>query len=117
MMVRQGDVLLVQLDEFGHEVESVKTRVVPVKATKTVVAEGELTGHHHVLHGRVEIYPLEQPVYFLPYGGKLRHQLADGQQAEHNPITLPPGFYQQIQQREYVEPTRRAPARTRRVYD
>lgn len=49
--------------------------------------------------------------------GELRHQLADGSQAEHAPIRLPPRWYRQAQQHEYVEPARFAPPRRRRVAD
>lgn len=115
-MYRQGDVLLTRVEEKDVPAGF---RIMPTEARQAVLAEGELTGHHHVLHGLARYYA-------MPTGGRLieviepaelRHQLADGSQAEHNPIRLPPGWYRQIQQREYVEPTRSMPARTRRVYD
>jgi hypothetical protein len=92
MMYRQGDVLLVRVDE-----SPAKARVVPRTAGRVILALGESTGHAHAIadpgvellenaHGRVVIVP--------EGGATLSHE-------EHAPIPLPAGAYRVILQREY----------------
>ncbi len=114
MMYRQGDVLLLALPEppAGCDPST------GIDGTAAVLARGELSGHDHVLHGAARYYPSAAGgVIELREPGELRHQLADGSQAEHDPIVLPPGWYRRLQQVEYVERSRFFPARRRRVAD
>lgn len=113
MMIRQGDVLLVKLEDSEVPAAFMEP---PRETAAAVLALGEHTGHSHVLHGTARFYR-SPDIFHMPRGGTLKHQQADGSQADHNPIRLARGWYRQVQQREYVEPTRADPARTRRVYD
>jgi hypothetical protein len=65
---RQGDLLFMKVDEA--------TETKPVKSLR--IAEGEITGHNHVLIGKA----------------KLVHP-------EHGEITFPAGNYQVILEREF----------------
>lgn len=108
-MYRQGDVLLIPITN-----PTIPT-IPPQTLTKAVIARGEATGHDHVLHGRAYYY-VNNTVHLLE-DGTLSHQLADGSQAEHDPIPLTKGWYEIRHQREYIEPTPTQQPRTRRVRD
>jgi hypothetical protein len=102
---RQGDVLLVPRDVLPSGVK-------PVSAQngRIVLAYGEATGHSHSIAARegVTLFRSDGLVrgpgdWLLVTGGPvvLEHE-------EHDPITLPPGVYQQaIQVEETPEPARR----------
>jgi hypothetical protein len=91
MMYRQGDVLIT-------------TAAIPSGATKTspgsrghVLAEGEATGHAHVV----------SPAHVLAYLVGLEMYLrvlreTPVEHEEHDAITLPPGDYRVTRQREYT---------------
>lgn len=93
---RQGDVLLIEVDDFsieGFELSETKT-----------VALGEATGHHHTFDGDVQCY-VEQSTGNLAVNAQgmlvevnedsvLTHQ-------EHAPIAVPKGKYRRVIQREY----------------
>lgn len=87
MMVRQGDLLIVKVNEL------------PAKYTKQnhrVLAEGETTGHMHELDTG-ELYESNGTLFFRVNENEkatLKHQ-------EHGPITFTPGVYKVIRQREY----------------
>src|SRR5689334_7499131 len=97
-MYRQGDLLFVEIERLP---DNLKER------PNMVIAEGEVTGHSHRLsEGRI----LENKVdVFLQVAraARILHQ-------EHHTITLPPGRYRVIRQREY---TPAAPAKIREVRD
>jgi hypothetical protein len=96
---RQGDVLLIA-------VAAIPGRAVPVPRDQgeVVLAYGEVTGHRHAIaesHAELLALP-DQEIErrFLRIVGaqaRLRHE-------EHDTITVPPGSYQVVQQREYVPP-------------
>ena len=87
---RQGDVYIIAVDEFEKPVQEKKS---------IVLAEGEATGHKHVLAGdRVESKIL------VHYDGQWWIDVRGGAvvtHQEHAPITLPAGKYAVRIQREY----------------
>lgn len=101
--VRQGDVLLVPIEEMlqgGKPVARVGGRV--------ILAEGEVTGHHHAISDAdVALVIGEMERRFLEVGdggATLTHD-------EHAGIALAPGRYEVLIQVEY------APGELRRVAD
>ena len=110
---RQGDVLLIAVDAIpGGAVP------VPRDQGEVVLAYGEVTGHRHAIadpHAELLALP-DQEIErrFLRITGDkalLQHE-------EHDTITLPPGSYQVVRQREYVPPSRsRSSRRFRPVLD
>lgn len=87
-MVRQGDVLFVPVDKIPVGAQLDKDR--------KIVAEGEVTGHHHKLIGEAEVYTLENMLFAKIAGGVLvTHQ-------EHAPIAIEEGLYEVRIQREYT---------------
>ena len=97
MMKRQGDILIVKVDN------------IPLDATKRnsrILAEGETTGHLHELdYG--EVYEKDGVLYFKVSSEKPSTLL----HPEHKAITFEPGAYKVVRQREYQ------PSGWRRVRD
>ena len=99
-IVRQGDVLLVPVDELpggkGVTVED---------GTRFVLAEGEATGHAHVVHGRTRLLrslvSREERLHLLV------EEVATLVHDEHDPIALATGAYRVVRQREYTPPAPR----------
>jgi hypothetical protein len=101
-LARQGDVLVMSLD---GEIPADAVVVPHGIKGRIVLAYGEATGHHHsiaVLEREAEL--LSSPAttdrflrIMASSGVELTHQ-------EHATITLPPGNYKVVQQREYVAP-------------
>lgn len=90
---RQGDVLLVRVNEVPAEAKEVKP-----EHGRIVLAHGEATGHTHAILDteRVTLLMLEMKRYLkVEKKVALKHE-------EHAPIELPPGQYEVIRQREYV---------------
>jgi hypothetical protein len=97
-LIRQGDLLLVPVDE----VPSVAHRV---RSGRLVLAEGEATGHAHVVEdGRASLHSVGAAAsgtvtWFLRVeGGEpvlLVHE-------EHDSLQVPSGAYEVRRQREYV---------------
>jgi len=104
--VRQGDVFLVPIDELPDDTEPVKS-----KPGHVVLAEGEATGHAHVVRsrharlvrhrrdtGRTEWNPPvfeERELLVVEQESLLEHE-------EHDPISVPVGVYEVRRQREYA---------------
>jgi hypothetical protein len=102
MIVRQGDVLLVKVSE----VPDGAVPTVP-KAGRYVLAEGEVTGHAHVIVAQpgVEAYALAEALFFRVNAPvEVVHE-------EHDPVTLVTGIWRMVHQVEYT------PERIRRVLD
>lgn len=104
--VRQGDVLLVPVDEIPSQ-----ARPVARMGGRAVLAEGEATGHAHAIRS---------PGASLLEDGEERYLHVRGPvtlgHEEHAPIVVVPGTYRVVIQREYV-PADIAPAAFRRVVD
>lgn len=101
---RQGDVILVAVTALPAGAKKI-----PFKKRGIVLALGEATGHAHVIE-RASARVL-QPAYWdagaerfvqLLQAQPLKHTNADGSQADHNPIALERGLYQQGFQVEYT---------------
>ena len=91
MIYRQGDVLLVPVDEVPAG-KSVKR-----EGSKLILARGEATGHHHaVMERNAELIESAEAVYLkiMEAPAHLTHQ-------EHATITVAPGTYRVVRQREY----------------
>jgi hypothetical protein len=106
-MIRQGDVLLVPVDEIPDEVR-------PVARVRgaLILAEGELSGHAHaILDERADLYEFvaeddidEMRRRFL----KVEAEVALVHE-EHAQIALTPGTYEVRRQREYAPQERFRP--------
>jgi len=85
-IIRHGDVIL-------KEVASIKGK--PRKADKIVLAEGEKTGHFHVLRGAVTECVQSN-------GNRCIEVLEDAEltHEEHDSLTIPKGKYEVMIQRE-----------------
>jgi len=94
---RQGDVLIVRVNEIPREAPERKP-----EAGRVVLAYGEVTGHAHAFYGGVRWFaPNDQGVGYIEVEGEepalLKHE-------EHTAIPVPPGKYRYTRQREYVAP-------------
>lgn len=98
-MVRQGDVLVLRKTPGQHQM----TRLKEVKRDdgRVVLAYGEATGHAHAIHDpNVTMFrDSKESRRFLKIeeDAELKHE-------EHDTIKLESGWYEVIQQREYVAP-------------
>ncbi len=104
--IRQGDVMLVPVETIPEDAKAQRP------SRKLVLAEGEKTGHHHVLQGEKleelllpgDVAEIEQRFVRVLSEATLEHQ-------EHSTLTIPPGDYEVRRQREY------APEAPRQVTD
>lgn len=105
MQYRQGDVLLVKIED-EKEIERLDgTREATNPAPEPILAYGEVTGHHHILTGG-ELYLDEIDSNFqfvvVDEPATLDHLDEGGQKTgEHESINIAPGMYFVVQQREY----------------
>jgi len=84
-MYRQGDILIIRIEEIPAAAKKLNHRI---------LAEGEATGHAHKLIDG-DLFDMDGILYFeLAQETDLIHQ-------EHAKITIEPGNYQVIRQREY----------------
>lgn len=92
LQYRQGDVLLVKVDEIPRY--AVKKRV----HERVVLAYGEVTGHAHAIAAELaDLFEHLDQIYIeAKQGARLTHE-------EHSAIELEPGAYKVVQQRRYVE--------------
>jgi len=110
---RQGDVLLVQIDEIPDHARALPRD----EHGRVVLAHGEVTGHAHALRkGEFCSYSTlpDGDVEFLDIGAggsPLAHELISGAKAEHDIIPLPQAKYELPVQVEY------SPAELVRVSD
>lgn len=108
-MIRQGDILLVPIHAFPFEGDLRNHQVSRNRDKEIIVAEGEVTGHHHkIATDRVQRYR-QGGQFFLKVANKDGAEL---EHDEHDTLTIPPGKYRIEHQREYKPQA--APVR---VYD
>jgi len=95
---RQGDVGIRRVDSIPEHTEAIAR-----DKGRIILAYGEVTGHAHAILDTAAalVRTADTNQRFLRVmatsGVELRHE-------EHATITLPPGNYEIIQQREYVAP-------------
>lgn len=92
-MYRQGDVLLMQVDELPKAAEESSA-----DGDRIVLAYGEVTGHAHAVAttgARIFADRDTRFLHVLEGGASLVHE-------EHAAIPLEPGYYRIVHQREYV---------------
>ncbi len=96
---RQGDVLLVPVEDIPEGAKRVRPK-------RVIIAEGEVTGHmHELVGGKVELFEKAESVFArIMAAPELRH-------AEHATQTIEPGLYRIVRQREYT------PSEIRRLAD
>ena len=94
-MYRQGDVLIKRVKGLPKDLVEIK----PDKQGKTILVEGEATGHAHAFYDGTPIYeePSTKKRFAVIEGGKTTSLLHE----EHKPIHLPPGTYEIIRKKEY----------------
>ena len=102
---RQGDVLLIEVDEIPEAATA------EPRSGRIVLAEGEATGHAHAIHERdARTFTYRDQRYLLTRSkAQLVHE-------EHGPIEVPSGTWRVVIQREY-EPSPSTGAQWRRVVD
>lgn len=101
MQFRQGDVLLIRVRSIP---KSAQRQAV---TDHIILAHGEVTGHAHTIDARHAIASLDEGgVMFLTV-----EELTEVRHNEHSPLTLEPGSYRVVRQREY------SPAAIRNVAD
>jgi hypothetical protein len=101
----QGDILVERVDDALVSGQIVHA----ADAGAVVVAEGELTGHHHKLFGRVTLYRDDALVHDIPDNLYIGHVQVKGpsgrlEHEEHAPINLEQGTYRVRRQRQ-LEPS------------
>lgn len=102
---RQGDVLLVEVDDIPEEATA------EPRTGRIVLAWGEATGHAHAIHDRdARTFTHDGERFLLT---KSKAQLIH---EEHGPIDVPEGTWRVVIQREY-EPSPASDQQWRRVVD
>lgn len=97
----QGDLLIERVDDLQPS----GTLAAANPDGSIVLAEGELTGHHHSIYGRVTMFRDDSLARDIPGGLYVGHVKVEGpaariQHQEHAPLTLPKGTYRVRRQRE-----------------
>lgn len=93
-MYQQGDVLI----QVVESIPKSATKMTPDQHRNTL-AEGEVTGHAHRVHGTVDMFrqgdaPQRDVFMSAPKRVTVQHE-------EHQPVTLPAGRYKISRVREY----------------
>lgn len=96
-MYRQGDVLIVPVKSGLTDNLTEQSRA--QEGNRVVLAHGEVTGHAHAIHEKGVRFFMEDGsgngLLSVPNGG------ANVVHEEHSTITLSPGLYRVIRQREF----------------
>jgi len=109
-MQRQGDVLIIDVDEIPEDAEEMKRD----DLDRIVLADGEATGHAHVIRGRqVRAYQTATAIYLAVVQQSILEHLTRENipTKEHDGIPLTPGKKMVVRQVEYT------PQGVRRVED
>lgn len=95
-IARQGDVLLIQVDEIPSDATACEIY------GDVILAYGEVTGHAHRLAPE-KVRPFAKGGVWEPSAERFIQALEGAQllHEEHSTIALPAGKYRVIQQREY----------------
>jgi hypothetical protein len=101
----QGDILVERVDDAPVSGQILNAP----DAVAVVVAEGELTGHHHKVLGCVTLYRDDALARDIPDNLYIGHLQVAGPGArlehdEHAPITLTPGTYR-VRRQRHLEPS------------
>jgi hypothetical protein len=112
---RQGDVLLIKTDSIPADAKPVARD----QYDRVVLANGEITGHAHVMHakgvcGFSTLDNADLEYLLVDCGGSgetLNHELVGGAKADHDPEQIPDGKYEVPDQVEYT------PLKVERVTD
>lgn len=98
-MIVQGDVFFTEANKIPE-----KATVVMKTTRGYIIAEGEATGHAHIIDDDIKLYEKDGTLYLRTLNPvEVRHE-------EHRPVSLPPGIWQVGIVREYdpfLEETRR----------
>jgi len=91
-MYRQGDVLLKRIDAIPVDAKLTEQK------ERIVLAYGEVTGHAHAIHDldNVDVFVKGDGTMYLAV-----KEPADLNHEEHATVTLAPGNYERVIQREY----------------
>lgn len=91
MQIQHGDVLLQQVEELPQSCTRIDR-----KEFGLVIAEGEATGHHHVITDKdATLWELKDDLYLeVEFPVTITHD-------EHKPLTIPEGVYHVGQVKEY----------------
>ncbi len=95
-LYRQGDVLIRRVPTIPTGLQPV-----PLDQGRVILAYGEVTGHAHAVIGddvgffAADLADLEQRFLRIESEAQVVHE-------EHSTITLPPGNYRVVRQREYT---------------
>jgi hypothetical protein len=100
-MYAQGDLLIERVDD----IEPSGTIIPPDTSGEFVLAEGELSGHRHVISERVTMFRDDALARYVPTGLYIGHVKVTDASAvvhhqEHAPIVLRAGTYRVRRQRE-----------------
>ena len=66
-----------------------------VQKSTNILAEGEITGHHHTLNGSHQIFETDEAMYF-----EAKQELSI-EHPEHNTIQIPKGVYTVVHERQH----------------
>lgn len=93
LILRQGDVLILQVDSLPANIKPVKR-----EKNNVVLAHGEVTGHSHRIPSRhATLYKTEADQRYMRVTApvQLKHE-------EHSTVKIPPGNYQIRIHKEYA---------------
>ena len=98
MILRQGDVLLAQVDALPSGTDEMEPER-RAGRLEYILAHGEATGHAHAIIASNKVAVRRHPergVFLVVDGShaELRHE-------EHRPLPIPPGTYRIVRQRTY----------------
>ena len=85
---RHGDLLIREISSIPHGAKAISTNI---------IAEGEKTGHNHVLNGSHQIYETIEPTQ-KQINFEAKQQLKI-EHPEHNTIIIPKGIYTVVHER------------------